>query len=524
MKTRQGIAISCFASMLVLFAVQGVWAQADVSAAAAPAAQAGGSSIQDSSNELSVGVGRTVLVDTAQPIKRVAVGLGDIAQASAVSPTEIMVNGKTAGQTSLILWDVQGGRQFYNVNVRPGSGDTESLDSVRRELRTELPGESLKVSAVGGNVFLRGTVKDLASAKRAVEIASTVGKVTNLLNVQVPSSDPQILLKVRFVSVDRVKLKELGINLFDLAAGHFVGGVTTGQFSPPAIAGSSGTSTGGLSAYGDQATFSNELNVLGFYPLLGLGGDIEANQTESWVQVLAQPNIVAANGKEASFLAGGEFPYPVVQATSVGSGAVTIMFKEFGVRLNFIPTVTPRGSIRLQVAPEVSTLDYSHAVEVSGFNVPALTERKVNTEVELKDRESFVIGGLLDQEEQKTFEKIPFLGDIPILGKFFQSQLLNKTNTELIVVVTPEIVAPIPAGQAQPELKNSVPHLPANSNIPMNEPDAKTAETAPAPTAIPVETLENSMKEQPLIIESGTGVFGAASTTSTSSTVTTPSQ
>ena len=266
--------------------------------------------------------------------------------------------------------------------------------------------------------------------------------------------------------------------------------------------------------------------MLGFYPLLGLGGDIEANQTQSWVQVLAQPNIVAANGKEASFLAGGEFPYPVVQATGVGSGAVTIMFKEFGIRLNFIPTVTPRGSIRLQVAPEVSTLDYSHAVEVSGFNVPALTERKVNTEVELKDRESFVIGGLLDQEEQKTFEKIPFLGDIPILGKFFQSQLVNKTDTELIVIVTPEIVAPIPAGQALPELKDSIPHLPANSNIPMNQPDAKTAENtqAPAPATVRVETLQDSLKEQPLVIESGTGAFGTASTTSTSSTTTTPSQ
>ena len=252
MRRRTGTAISCLASMLILFAVQSSWAQADPSTAAAPAAQTGASSNQDSANDLNVGVGKTVLVDTAQPIKRLAVGLGEIAQASAVSPTEIMVNGKTAGQTSLILWDVQGGRQFFNVNVRPGSGESESLDAVRRELRTELPGENLKLNALGGNIFLRGTVKDLASAKRAVEIASTAGKVTNLLDVQVPSSDPQILLKVRFVSVDRVKLKQLGINLFDLGAGHFVTGTSTGQYSPPAIGGSTGSSTGGLSGEGNR--------------------------------------------------------------------------------------------------------------------------------------------------------------------------------------------------------------------------------------------------------------------------------
>lgn len=531
MRTRPGVAISFFANILVLFAVQGLWAQADPSAAAAPAAQAGGSSIQDSSNDLNVAVGRTVLVDTAKPIKRIAVGLGDIAQASAVSPTEIMVNGKTAGQTSLILWDISGSRQFFNVNVRPGSTQTgDGLDAVRRELRTELPGQTLKLTSANGTIFMRGTVKDLDSAKRAMQIVSTAGKVVNLLDVEVPSSDPQILLKVRFVSVDRARLKQLGINLFNLGSGNFVGGISTGQFSPPSVS-SSSPGTGGVAGFLGGATITNDLNILGFYPGIGLGATVEANQTDSWVQVLAQPNIVAQNGKEASFLAGGEFPYPVVQSTTTGSGAITIEFKEFGVRLNFIPTITPRGSIRLQVAPEVSTLDYSHAVEVSGFNVPGLSTRRVNTEVELKDRESFIIGGLLDQDEQKTLEKVPFLGDIPILGKFFQSQSLNKQDTELIVVVTPEIVSPIAAGQALPELKNPVSHLPANSNVPMSQPDAKTAENtpAPAPSVIHIETLQDSLKpEQPLVIENGTGVFGTGTTMpvtgSSTSTTTTSSQ
>jgi pilus assembly protein CpaC len=197
------------------------------------------------------------------------------------------------------------------------------------------------------------------------------------------------------------------------------------------------------------------------------------------------------------------------------------MFKEYGVRLNFIPTITPRGTIRLQVAPEVSALDFTNAIEISGFEVPAITSRKVKTEVELADGQSFVIGGLLDNTESETFMKIPFLGDIPVLGKFFQSMSKTKANTELIVIVTPEIVAPIPAGAPVPDLKFPAKFLPPNSTIPMNTPDAKTAANtpAPAPPTMPVEKLLDSMRPAPpLVIEGTTGTFGAASTgTSTTS-------
>ena len=190
------------------------------------------------------------------------------------------------------------------------------------------------------------------------------------------------------------------------------------------------------------------------------------------------------------------------------------MFKEYGIRLNFIPTITPRGTIRLQVAPEVSALDFSNAVVVSGFNVPAISTRKVKTEVELSDGQSFAIGGLLDNRETETFQKIPFLGDIPVLGKFFQSISKNKTNTELIVIVTPEIVEPMPVGAALPALKYPKEFLPPNSGIPMNNPDAKTSGNTPAPrpATMPVEKLIESMKpETPLVIEGSTGGFGAAS-------------
>lgn len=495
----------------------------------ASAPQVPGASFQDSTNELAVSVGKTVLVDTARPIARVSVGMGGVAVATAVSPTEIMVDGKTPGETSLIIWDAQGGRQFFNVSVRASMAahDTE-IEEIRQQLHDEMPGQPVRVSLDNGTVFLRGTVNDLTTADRAVKIASVGGKVVNLLNVRVPNSKPQILLKVRFASVDRSLMKSMGINFFDLGLGNAIGGISTGQFSPPYISGAGGgaSSSSGVSSSSAQATFSNELNLLAFFPGLKSGANIQALQTQGMLQLLAEPNLLAADGKEASFLAGGQYPYPVVQGTSAGgSTAVSIQFKDYGIRLNFIPTITPRGTIRLQVAPEVSALDYSNQVQISGFVVPGITVRQVNTEVELKDRQSFVIGGLLDNTVTQTFEKIPFVGDIPILGKFFQSIQRTKNNSELIVIVTPEIVAPIPAGQPLPDLHYPMTNMPQNSRIPMHNPDQTPAQPAVAPTTIPVEKLLESMKpEQPLVLDSGTGGMSGGSGSSMSGGGTTSQQ
>jgi pilus assembly protein CpaC len=469
-----------------------------------------GSPNQDSANELSVAVGKTVLIDCAKPVSRVAIGMAEVAEASAISPTEIMVVGKTAGETSLILWDSKGNRQFFNITVRPPAIiSNDRIESVRRQLQMELPGQPLRISADRDTVFLRGTVTDLNSAARAAQIAGTAGKVVNLLNVQVPAADPQILLKVRFASIDRSKGIQAGINLFSSGFGNTLAGINTGQFSPPAVSTSAGT--------GSNTTISNELNLFAFLPGLNLGATLEALESRGIVEVLAEPNIVASNGKQASFLAGGEFPIPIAQGGgSGGSTAITIEFKEYGIRLNFIPTITPRGSIRLQVAPEVSALDYAHAVEIGGAEVPALTSRKVNDEVELADGQSFVIGGLLDNEETETFQKIPFLGDIPLLGKLFQSISKNKTNTELIVIVTPSIVQPIAAGTAPPELKYPTPFLPPNTGIAMHHPDEKPAgaTAVTTPPSIPLQTLIDSLNnERPLLIQGGGSTFGAGSTT-----------
>ncbi len=459
---------------------------------------------QDSTNDLTVSVGKSVVLDMAKPVTQIAVGSGEIAEAVAVSPTQVLVNGRKIGETSVIVWDVSGGRQFFNLTVRPSMlAINDALDAVRRQLRIELPGQHLRVSEESGSVFLRGTVNDLNSSERAVAIASSAGKVVNLLDVVVPSSEPQILLKVRFASIDRNKSRSMGLNIFSTGFGNTIGAATTGQYSSPSITLPSGTTTA-------TAALSDQLNLFAFYPGLNLGATLKALEIKGLAEVLAEPNVLAENGKQASFLAGGEYPYPIVQGTAGGaSGAVTIQFKQYGIRLNFIPTITPRGTIRLQVAPEVSALDFANAITLSGFTVPAISVRRVQTEVELDDGQSFAIGGLLDNRETETFQKIPFLGDIPILGKLFQSMTRNKTNTELIVIVTPEIVSPIPAGAPLPQLKFPQTFLPPNSAIPMHNPDEKTpANTlAPPPATIPVEKLKqfNEKKEEKLETGSGSG-------------------
>lgn len=468
---------------------------------------------QDATNELSVVVGRTVLLDCAQPVERVAIGLGGFAEATPISPTEIMVNGKAPGETSLILWEKGGNREFFNVTVRPSNyGAVDQLDEVRSELRTQLPGQSIKVSTANGTIFLSGTAKDLTSSNRAEQIAGAAGKVVNLLNVDVPAGKPQILLKVVFASIDRNRSRQLGLNLFSTGFGNVLGSVGTGQFSPPLVA-------PGNSTTGSPVALTNDLNLFAFLPGLNIGGTLQALQEQGVAEVLAQPNVLAEDGKQGSFLAGGEYPYPVAQAAG-GSTAISIMFKDFGVRLNFIPTITPRNTIQLQVAPEVSSLDFSNGVTISGFSVPAIDVRRVKTEVELQEGQSFAIGGLLDNRETETFEKVPFIGNVPILGKFFQSISRSKNNTELIVIVTPEIVNPIPAGQPLPALNYPEPFIAPNSKIPMHTPEGMPMTAQKQQPPMPVEKLKEALKpEKPLVIDSsmspegGSGGGGAGAST-----------
>jgi pilus assembly protein CpaC len=492
-----GMSIAWLCAFFLAAGAVSPWAQTPT---ALPQPAAGAT--QDSANDLLVAVGKSVLVDCARTIERIAVGTGDLAEATAVSPTEILINGKAPGETSLIVWQSGGGRQFFNIKVRTSSSvANDRMDALRRQLRMELPGQTLNVSSEGDFLFLRGTVKQLRDSDRAVQIASTVGKVVNLLYVDVPPAEPQILLRVRFASVDRTITKQLGMNLFSTGATNSIGSITTQQFSPPSLSNIPGTASSPTTA-----ALSSLLNIFIFRPDLNLGATIAALQTQGVLQILAEPNVLTANGKQGSFLAGGEYPYPVVQGvTGSGAGAITIQFKEFGVRLDFIPTITPRGTIHLQVAPEVSSLDFANGLSISGFTIPSLDTRKVKTEIELSDGQSFAIGGLLDNRTTKNFSKIPFIGDVPVLGKFFQSQSTTRTNTELIVIVTPEIVAPIPAGAPLPELKFSDKFLLPTSRDATSAASGRIAgaTTTPPRPPIPVEQLIQSLQpEQPLVINS----------------------
>lgn len=482
------------------FSLPVLWAQAAQPAPAPPPTDTGH---QDSSRELSISVGKTAVIDFTSPVTRVAVGLGEVVEASAVSPTEILVNGKTPGTTTLIVWEQGGVRQFFNVTVHLNRFTTDdTLAGLRRQLNVELPGQDVHATSENGLIYLRGTVKDLISSDRAYQIANNVGKTVNMLYVNIPEAPAQILLKVRFCSVDRSLEKQLGLNFYTLGATNTIGQISTGQFSPPIVSDVAGSAT---------AVSATQLPITIFRPDLSLGANIEALETKGLVESLAEPNLLAEDGKEASFLAGGEYPYPVVQGGSAGSApTVTIQFKEFGIRLNFLPTLTPRGTIRLQLSPEVSSLDFTNAIEISGFNVPAIDVRRVKTEVELGEGQSFIIGGLLDNTENESFQKIPFLGDIPVLGKFFQSIQRTKNNSELIVIVTPVIVPPIPVGQPLPSLHYPVKFLAPNSTVPMYNPGgeagaAPAANGAPATSTIPIETLiEYNKPEKPL---SGAGSY-----------------
>jgi pilus assembly protein CpaC len=414
---------------------------------------------------LSVNVGKALIIDSDADILRVAVAGSTLAETVAINPREILVNGLLPGETSLVMWEAGGARLVYDLTVRPSSA---KLDAVRQQLATEVGGENLRLDFENDTAFLRGTVRDMVTATRAVTIAGTMGKVVNLLYVDVPPVEAQVLLKVRFLNVERTASRQLGLNLLS----------TTGQLA--------GTATAA-----GQFSLGDVINLLLFRKDFNLSAVLTALETDNLVEILSEPNVLAIDGQQASFLAGGEFPYPTTQGGAV-AGAVTIAFREFGVRIKFLPHITPRGSIRLHVAPEVSSLDFANGVAFQGVNVPGLDTRKVETEVELESGQSFAIAGLLDQRVTELLNKVPGIGDIPILGKLFQSKTHTPTNSELLIIITPEIVKPIPAEEALPDLDRPSPFL---KGAPQDLPGMpRTRINGPVPDSaqertIPVERL-----------------------------------
>jgi pilus assembly protein CpaC len=394
--------------------------------------------------EMTLTVGRGELIQFDGDVKTVAASEPKIADVVVVSPREVMVNAKGLGKATIVVWEDRALPRRYNVNV---VGDAEDFETVRKAVKSSVGDSNVTVQGNTETVVLTGAVKSLEESKKAEAIASTYGKkVVNLLTIPPPADPRQILLEVKFASVDRSALQEIGFN-FVSRNSKMLGLGSTQQFATPRFS---------QLQFQDQEfsnstlNFSDLLNLFVFRPDLNLGATIRAMQARNLLQMLAEPNLLALEGKEASFLAGGEFPFPTLTATSTGGATapvVTVQFKKFGVQLDFMPTVTNSGGIHLKVRPQVSSLDYANAVTLQGFLIPAVATRVAETEVILKDGESFAVAGLIDNRVVQSLSRVKWLGDVPILGQLFRSRSVRKTNDELLVVVTPRFVRPVPVGE-----------------------------------------------------------------------------
>jgi pilus assembly protein CpaC len=373
-------------------------------------------------------VGRSTILDIGSTISRVSLTVPDVADAMVTAPTQLLIHGKQPGTISMFVWDRMGAIKTYEVVVR------RDLSSLVEQVKNLFPGEPITVTGSGKDVVLSGTVSSKYVIDKAADVAGGYVEkkenVVNLLKQQEGVASNQIMLKVRFAEVSRSALQEVGAALFSDGNNNMFGRTTTQQFSAPFFDQQKPT-------LGDTLVFSDYLNLFLFDAKNKIGAVIKALQGAGVFQSLAEPNLIALNGKEASFLAGGEFPYPVPQGQL---GSVSITFKEYGIRLNFTPTVLGGDLINLKMRPEVSSLDFNNALIVEGFRVPALVTRRAETEVELQDGQTFAIAGLMNNTATSQMRKIPGLGDIPVLGMLFKSRAYQKEQTELVVMVTPTIV------------------------------------------------------------------------------------
>ena len=373
---------------------------------------------------LRVMVGKSLLINTSERLKRISVTDPAVADALVVTPTQVLVHGRSPGEVSLLIWDELERSRSFDLRV-----DVD-VTAAAEEMHRIFPDEVITVSPSRNAMVLNGHVSSEDVAKRAGLIGEAYTK--NVVNVLTfgPTGAQEVLLQVKFAEVDRSAVSQLGINLFSNGAGNVIGNITTGQFGSV-----SGLGTISSAGTGPNATVSDLLNLFLYSPEVNLGVTLKALESKNLLQILAEPNLIAVNGKEASFQAGGEFPFPVVQPSN-GTNAVSVAFKPFGVQLKFTPVITPSGLIHLHVAPEVSTLDFSNSITISGLTIPAISTRKAETEFELQDGQSFVIAGLMDNRVTSLLNKVPGFGDLPILGKLFRSRSYQKNNSELVVLVT----------------------------------------------------------------------------------------
>jgi pilus assembly protein CpaC len=386
-----------------------------------------------SAKKLHMALNQSYLLDTDLRIKRVSVGKAEIADVTVVSPRQILVTAKNPGTTTLIYWSEQDLPTSVDVNVEKGT-------SVQKDLERLAPGEKFQVSGPPESMILSGKVSTDTAQQRIVEAAKAYSK--NVVNLLAVERVEQVMLQVRVAEVDRNVARELGFGA-TTEHGSIRGALSPGGAFTPFFGNLHDQS---LRDIGPNFAFSDALNLFvakpGAFPKFA--ALIHALHDKGALRTLAEPNLVVANGAEGKFLAGGEFP--VVYSTAGAAGnAVSVVYKEFGVRLNFLPKITPNGEIYLKIAQEVSELDFTNAVVLTGFRIPALKSRKAESSVQLADGQSFVLAGLIDNKISKQVTKLPLLGDIPILGTLFRSTRYQNNETELMVMVTPRLVRPMEA-------------------------------------------------------------------------------
>jgi len=419
-----------------------------------------GSTTLSRSQPLHLLVGRSIFIGTVSRLKRVYVSNPAVVDSFTSSPRQIVVTAKIPGVSSVFLWDEAGQSASYLV-----FSDLD-VGNLQREILQALPYDDVVVNGQEDRVSLSGTVSSDASAEAAVKLAGLYAKnVVNSVVVR-PLHIRQVKLKVQVIEIDRSKLDQFGINLF--SQGKNQSNSTTGAFpSTPTYTAGSGTTPATL-------TNSNPLNLSFFNFGVNVGLTVQDLQDRQIAQILAEPTITTLNGQKASFLAGGEFPFPVVQGSSGGLTSITIQFRPYGVKLEFTPIVNDDRTIQLKVAPEVSALDYTNAVTISGYTIPAISTRRADTQVELRDGQSFAISGLLDHRTTDIFNKMPGIGDVPILGQLFRSKNINHSTVELMVVVTPTIVDPL-----EDTTSPTLPKLPV-PNLDPSQFDKKVVKQKPA--------------------------------------------
>ena len=390
---------------------------------------------QPGPEDLRLTVGKSIVIDYPADIARISTSNPDVVDASPVTLREILIHGKSYGTVTLVVWSKAGQRNFYNITVE------QNLEPLRKLLKETFPKENIQVQSSRDALSLTGRVSAKDVGERATALAAPFSKtVVNNLQAAPPGVDKQILLRVKFAELDRNAASQFAVNVVSTGAGNTTGRITTGQFPAPST-----TDLGSPAKF----TISDALNIFAFRPDLNLSLFLKALQSRSLLQILAEPNLITTDGKEANFTVGGEFPIPVLQG-GANSGAVTIQFREFGVRLTFTPQITENKTIRMHVKPEVSTIDFANALNFNGFTIPAIATRKMETNIELGEGQSFVIAGLLDNRVTESMSRIPGLSSLPILGNLFKSRDQTKNSTELIVMVTPEITLPIQAGDPKP--------------------------------------------------------------------------